>query len=91
VRSEQDVLQLRQLLRDVRFVLVDVESGARQAAGAQGAYERRAVDQPAARGVYEDRARFEAGEGVVVDQVAGLFGEGNVEGHEVRSPHELVE
>ena len=92
VRSEHDVLELEQLRRDLRLVLVDVEPGAAEpplVAAPRPA--QRASTSPPRDGVHEDRARLHARERARVDQVMRLGRERDVQRHEVRALQQLVE
>ena len=66
-----------------RLLLEHVERRAGQAPARERAQEGGLVDDPAARDVHEPRPRLHAGEGGVIDEVAGGGRERHVEGDEI--------
>ena len=74
-----------------RLLLEDVEGGARDAARLDRAGQRQLVDEPAAGAVDEARARLEARQLRLAEQVARVAGERRVDRDEVGARQELVE
>ena len=78
VRRDHDILQLEQLAR-VRLGREDVERGAGDLAVADGLRERALVDELAPGGVDDPDAVAHLRERCGIDEVAGLFGERQVQ------------
>ena len=94
--GDEDVVERQERRRErlalrARLVRVDVDGRARQVARAQRLAQGVDVHQVAARVVDEAGAGLHAGDGLRVDHPAGELRGGDVQGHHVREPQELLQ
>jgi hypothetical protein len=90
VGKQHDAIIVEESRRDQRLVLEDVEARASDASLREGPAERHLVDDGPPRGVDEHRVRLHLRQRRVVDEVACLGGQGDVERHGVGPAPELV-
>ena len=85
MRHDHDVGQIEQWIAGGRgFVGHNIEAGRAQVSGFESVDKGGFVDQTAAGGVDQNRARFHRSDGVIVDHFRGHIGQRQVKRDDVR-------
>ena len=90
MRRRDEIIQFQQRRFRIGFSLEDIERGAGNLAAFQALVQIVFVDDAAARAIQNAHAVSHPGNGVLVDQVASVFGKRHVNGDEVGLPEDLL-